>query len=370
MKVTENPLAGSTLLNWLRLLGDNGAVDRRYWARALFVTAATVGLSPLRLAQSALFGRRIGETAIDSGPVFIIGHYRSGTTFLQNLLARDPQLGFVSTTQAVFPGGFLLGGPVRSMLGLFLPDKRPMDEMEMSPVLPEEPEHAVANLSRCAFYHGLCFPRSMMHYFRRYVLFEGASESEIEEWRRTYLTVLRAATLASDGKRLVVKNPPDAARIPHLLEMFPDARFIFIHRNPYVMFPSIENFFSTSIRDWQLQEIDEEEIRENIFAIFAEVHGRYYADRGRIPAGHLVEVGFEEMERSPLALLGRIYDELGLPGFSAAEPAFRDYAESKVSYRKNRYSPDRATIEQISERWGGEVERWGYAIPSDLGGDG
>lgn len=363
ISITENPLAGGSFLNWARLWRDNAPLDGRYAPRAAYVTAMTLLWSPLRLLQRALYGGRLGRTRVREDPVFILGHYRSGTTHLQNLITRDPQWGFVTTTQAVLPELFLLGPFIRKILRAFLPEKRPMDNMAMSPDLPEEPEHAVGNLSPYCFYHGFCFPRRMMHYFRRAVLFQGAGPEDVEAWRACYLHVLQAATFAAGGRPLVIKNPPDTARLPLLLEMFPRARFIFLYRDPYVMYPSIHNFYTASIRDWQLQDIPEPDLRENIFTIYQELMDRYQADRGRIPPGRLVEVRFEDLEARPLEEMRRIYEALGLPGFEAAEGAFRAYIGAQAGYRKNRYRLDADTVQAISSRWAADIERWGYRPP-------
>ena len=51
---------------------------------------------PLRL----LFGRRIARQPLHPEPVFILGHPRTGTTHLHNLLALDPAFAFCSTFHA------------------------------------------------------------------------------------------------------------------------------------------------------------------------------------------------------------------------------------------------------------------------------
>ena len=363
ISITENPLAGGSFVNWVRLARANAPIEKKYIVRAVYVTVMTVLWTPLRLLQRLLFNRRITRTPVVEDPVFVIGHYRSGTTFLLNVITRDPQWGFVSTTQAVLPELFLFGRVIRRLLRLFLPEKRPMDNMEMSPELPEEPEHAVGNLSPYCFYHGFCFPKRMMHYFSRYVLFRDVPPKEVGAWKEVYLRVVKAATFAFKGKRLILKNPPDTARLPIILQMFPNAKFIFLHRNPYVMYPSIHNFYTANIRDWQLQDIPGDELRENIFTIYFELMQQYQKDRHLIPEGNLVEVRFEDFEQRPLEEAARIYRSLGLPGFEAAEAAFRQYIDSQAGYKKNRYKLDPATTEEISRRWAEDIERWGYTVP-------
>jgi len=360
LSITENPLAGGSFRNWIRLARANGPIEAGYRMRAVYVTFMTLLWAPLRLVQRLVFNGRVERTTIRDDPLFVLGHYRSGTTHLLNLISQDAQWGSVSTTQAVLPEMYLLGSPVRRLLRVFLPEKRPMDNMEMSPDLPEEPEHAVGNLSPYCFYHGFCFPKRMMHFFARYVLFRDAPGDVVKAWKRIYRKVLKAATFSAGGKRLVIKNPADTARIPFLLEMFPNARFIFLFRNPYVMYPSTHNFYTANIRDWQFHGIPDDELKQNIFTIYLELMRAYQRDKHLIPEGNLVEVRFEDFESRPLEELARIYSDLGLPGYQDAERAFRRYVDSQAGYKKNRYRLDPATVKEVSASWSEDIERWGY----------
>jgi hypothetical protein len=368
IKIAENPLAGGGFLNWLGLLRDNNRVRRRYLWRAVYVTFMTILFSPVRALQKVIFWRRIKNTQIEVDPVFMVGHYRCGATYLMNLMTQDPQWGFLSTTQALLPEMFLLGRPIREIFKLFLHEKRPMDNVLVTPESPEEPEHAIGNLIPYGFYQGFCFPDRMMDYFRDSVSFEGDTSGGIHQsWERAYLEILKACTLANDGKQLLVKNPPDTARIPSLLKMFPNAKFIFQYRNPYVMFPSIKNFYMAYILDWQLRDIPDEELDENILTIYEQIMERYQRDKQLIPEGHLVEVKFEDFEAHPLEELRRIYEHLGLSGFEDSIPTFLAYIDSQKDYQKNRYSLAPEQIERISQRWSADIQRWGYTPEESVG---
>jgi len=362
IKITENPLAGGTFLNWIRLLRENDGIESKYMLRVIYVTFMTVLFSPVRLIQKVIFGKKIQNTEIRADPVFIIGHYRSGTTFLLNLMTQDRQWGFISTTQALLPDMFLLGKPIRNIFNLFLHEKRPMDNILVSPESPEEPEHAIGNLSPYSFYHGFCFPKRMMAYFNKYVLFQNVTSKEINTWKDVYRSILKAATYASKGKRLIIKNPPDTARLKTILEMFPHAKFIFLYRNPYVMFPSIKNFYSAYIKDWQFQDVDDAEFCENIFSIYEKMMDNYQLDKKLIPDGNLIEIKFEEFEKRPIELLEHIYKTLNIAGFEEAKASFLAYADSQKKYQKNKYSLTAEQVKQITDRWKMDIERWNYTV--------
>jgi hypothetical protein len=236
-----------------------------------------------------------------------------------------------------------------------------MDNVEVSPESPEEPEHAIGNLIPYGFYQGFCFPDRMMDYFRKSVLFADDPSGIVQSsWRAAYLEILQACTLANGSKRLLIKNPPDTARIPALLEMFPDAKFVFLYRSPHVMFPSTRNFYNAYIVDWQLRDIDGEELDANILAIYQQLMDRYQRDKRLIPQGHLVEVKFEDFEQDPLSEMKRIYDRLNLPGFNDATALFSAYVDSQRDYQKNRYSLTPGQIERIRKRWSADIRRWEY----------
>jgi hypothetical protein len=362
IKIAENPLAGGGFVNWLRLLRSNNRVESRYLSRAVYITFMTLLFSPWRALQESVFGRRIEATRIDQDPIFVLGHYRSGGTYLVNLMTQDTQWGFLSTTQALLPDLFLLGRPIRNIFKLFLHEKRPMDNVRVTPESPEEPEHAIGNLVPYGFYQGFCFPDRMMDYFRSSVLFENDPSGKVHQlWKQAYIKILKACTMANRGKRLLIKNPPDTARIPSLVEMFPNAKFVFLYRNPYVMFPSIRNFYTAYIVDWQLRDIGDDELDENILTIYEQIMSRYQQDKQLISQDHLVEVRFEDFEKRPVDEMERIYRRLHLPGFEDSISAFADYADSQKDYEKNHYSLTPQQIERISHHWSADIQRWGYA---------
>lgn len=357
---TESPLAAGSFMNWIELYSKNKPIEPKYRLRAAFVSFMSFMFMPFRIVHRLLYNNKIKRTSIHKQPVFIIGHFRSGTTYLQNLLAQDKQFGYITTTQTLLPEMFLMGNWVNTLLRIFLPEKRPMDNVKMAPEFPEESEHALGNISQYCFYHGFCFPKKMQYYYKKYVLFENVNSNVINKWKNDYLYVIKSATYSFGGKQIFIKNPPDTARIPYLLEMFPNAKFIFLHRNPYVMFPSIKNFYSKSLLDWQFNEINSDELEENIFFIYESMIKKYEQTKHLIPQNNLIEVKFEDLELKPIETMQNIYVNLGIENFESAKNHFTQYANSQKSYEKNKYKPSPALLEKISTKWKEDIERWNY----------
>ena len=303
-------------------------------------------------------------TDIAHPPVFIIGHWRSGTTHLHNLLSKDPNLGFASTLQTVAPASFLVGRSLlRPLVARSMPDRRRMDNMALSVDLPQEEEYAMCNVCPHSFYVGWYFPRRMPELFRKYVLFEGISDQELREWRTAYLGVLRKATLHAGGKRLVLKNPVNTARLKHLLELFPDAKFIHIYRNPYTVFRSTQRLHRAALDMVSFQEVSDAAIETNVLTFYHDMMRRFFRDKDLIPAGNFAEVRFEDFEQRPMTELARVYESLGLPGWGEACSPMEEYLATQAGYKKNHCDLTQDCYAKVERYWQFAVEAWGYQRP-------
>jgi len=349
--------------NLVRLAHYAIDIHPRYLPRLALVVGTSVCSGPLRLLESAWHGRRVARIRLQEPPIFIIGHWRSGTTHLHNLMTQDSALGSLSMYQAMVPNCSLIGGAwLKSLLSRIVPLKRPMDDMVWPVDAPQEEEIPLAKLMPHAFYTRFLFPDKAQQLFNKYVLMEGAPSSAVKEFKRKYLRLLQVASLHAGGKRLVLKNPVNTARVRQLLELFPDAKFIHVFRNPYDVFASTRHLHRKMLGLTTLQAIRAEKATDAILGLYEVMMKRYFAERSLIPPKNLVEVRFEDLERDPLEELRRVYDRLELPGFAEAEPAFRAYAASQKNYRKNRLELPEEDRRRVDQRWAFAFRELGYGM--------
>src|SRR6202043_3561987 len=127
---------------WMKLLVRNRfAVSMRYWYIAFVITFISFFHTVLRLLQDAIFGRAIRKTQLKGPPIFILGHWRTGTTLLHDLMICDERFGYPTTYECVNPCHFLL--TERFLPRLFkwmMPASRPMDNMKLGFDRPQEDE--------------------------------------------------------------------------------------------------------------------------------------------------------------------------------------------------------------------------------------
>jgi omega-hydroxy-beta-dihydromenaquinone-9 sulfotransferase len=349
------------LSNILRLTNYSMSVHPQYGLRLLLIASTSLVTLPLRLWEKIFWGKRIANTSIQHPPLFIVGHWRSGTTHLHNLISQDPAFGYLSMYQALIPDCSLVGGNwLKSLLSKVVPIKRPMDNMTWPMDAPQEEENPLAKTLPHSFYTHFLFPLKTLELFKKFVLLQGASKAFIEEFKHKYYRLLQIATIHADGKPLVLKNPVNTARIPLILEMFPDAKFIHIYRCPYDVFTSTQKLCNSILPLTALQSIDSDKLDHTILELYEGMMQQFFTDRPSIPLGQIVEVSFEDLERDPRSILQYIYKELDLPDFNGAEPAFNSYIASQCSYRKNQFELSEQDRQLIDRRWAFAFHKLGY----------
>ena len=298
-----------------------------------------------------------------SSPVFIIGHWRSGTTLLHNLLSCDPQFGYCTTYQTVFPHLMLYGESLFKRIAKWcMPATRPTDNLELSVEQPQEEEFAIANMTPSSFYHFWIFPQNMALYRNKYLLFDSATESEVSEFCNATYKMMQIALHCQNRPRFLSKNPPHTARIALLLKMFPNAKFIYIVRNPYKVFHSTRNFFRTTLDSIALQSISDAELDYQILSTYKAMIERYEKQRNLIAPNRLFEIRFEDLQADMAGSIAKIYEHLDLGDFTTVQNSVTDYAASKSGFRQNRYKSDRATNNRIEHFCSSTIERWGYRL--------
>jgi len=317
--------------------------------------------SALYYLSEALFGRRAERCVIEPAPIFVIGHWRAGTTLLHELLACDPAHGYPTTYQCFFPGHFLLtGGLVRGWFNIFLPKIRPMDRVPVGVDRPQEEEFALVNLGLGSPYVTLAWPRHGPRDMD-YLDLSGLGAEAKRDWERGLLWFMKRLYY-KQKKRLVLKSPAHTARIRTLIRLFPEARFVHISRHPLAIVPSGLRLWKAlaSVQGLHNPVGDEPWLREFVLSVFERVYRAYEADKGLIPPGHLVEIAFEDLVADPKRVMKDIYAKLNLGDFARAEPGIDAYLESRKDYQPNVFEVPEALRREILERWAGYIERFGY----------
>jgi hypothetical protein len=314
--------------------------------------------------QECWYVSQIKRTPIKEAPIFIIGHWRTGTTLLHEYLILDERHTYPNTYQCLEPNHFLLTEDFFERWVRFLtPSHRPMDNMKAGWTRPQEDEFALCMLGLPSPYLTIAFPNRPPQ-CQKYFDLEGLSRRELVTWKRTFRRFLQVLTF-KNPKRLVLKSPPHTCRIKVLLEMFPDARFVHIVRDPRVVFPSTVNLWKSLYRKHGMQTPTFTGLKEYVFATFTRLYQRLHETQNLVRPNRFYELRYEDLVDDPIGEMEKLYSHLELGNFDEYVPRLKEYLADNADYETNRYELNPEQIAEIERRWGAVIRRYGYE--EDLG---
>ncbi len=345
---------------WIALIRTNGIPYKpKFFLRALILSALAL--------RNAQFRKR--ETSLESlthqikihPPLFIVGHWRSGTTFLHNLLSRDPRFTYPKTYQVRNPNTFLyIGQRFQDHLENREAYKRAMDNVHSSLQAPAEDEFALAAMTLTSPLIGWLFPKNQKKY-DAYTLIEENNADVLSAWQNHYLRFYRKIQYMNPDKIILSKSPLNTPRLHLLQTLFPGARFIHIHRNPSDVYRSTEHLYKTAVSRSAIQKITYN-IPNRILNRYRDIYTPYLQQKKEIDENHLIEIAFADLERDPMGVLQKIYTQLQLGDISACEEYFSAYLK-KLNHKKNAYKPlDSSIRRRIKEHWEPIYREWNYTI--------
>jgi hypothetical protein len=209
---------------------------------------------------------------------------------------------------------------------------------------------------------GYFFPKKMIEYFEKYVLFQQLPVSETETWKQGYMFLLKKISLANLDKQLVLKSPPNTARIKLLLSLFPNAKFIFLHRNPYDVYASNRQLWKVVQDNYALGSIRLFDSKKIILDTYSKMTHRYLQEKTLIPPGHLTEICYEDFIKRPAETMKQIYESLHLDNFEYCKNKIISFAERQKKYTvlNHKLPPDEMKI--VSENWEFFISHWNYPL--------
>jgi hypothetical protein len=353
---------GACFSAWVRLLATNRfAVHFRYWWVAAIATVVTFMHSVFWLIEQIFWRHRFQKTPRPDDPIFILGHWRTGTTLLHELMIRDHRHCYPNTYQCMEPNHFHIAEAfVTRFMPFLLPKRRPMDDMPTGWDRPQEDEFALCMMGQPSPYTHIGFPNNPPVDLDA-LDFRGFTEQQKAKWAAALADFLRRVAVLHPGKRLVLKSPPHSARIAVLVKRFPNARFIHIVRNPYVVFPSTLRLWSALYRNHTLQVPDHSQLENFVVQCGQRLYGALERDSHLIPAQRFHELRYEDLIANPVLEMEKLYRKLELGAFAEVRPMIESYFAGHRDYKPNRHEVTPEIRAKVNQHWSEIVQRFGYA---------
>ncbi len=355
------------LFTFLKIVFQNGGIDLRRIKNSPPWLIKTLFFEPFRWIELAAYNQKIKNHQILKHPIFILGYYRSGTSYLHQCLVQDDRFGHHTNYQMVLPEVMLTTEktlqPVFDFICQVFNITDSVHRVPLSFRYPgEEDATMTTNLDPKGAQWGYFFPKKMNEQFQKYVLFENISTNEIAAWKQSFVFLLKKISIANRQKQLVLKSPPNTARIKQLLSVFPDAKFIFIHRNPYQVYSSNKRFWEVLQKAYALQSAKSVDVNTIILDTYSQMMQRYLKEKELVPPGQLTELAYDDFIQNPVVSLRNVYGELHLDDFSYCEEKIKLFIGHQKQFVQLSHELPEAERKIVSEKLEPFIKHWNYQL--------
>ena len=279
-------------------------------------------------------------------PVVIVGPMRSGTTRLHRLLASDHRFAHLRSFETISPvprPGFeeVMAGRAKdfrpTLAKRILKVGRLANPRTLSihPTGPYEPEEELGLLV-ASFWSMKHDAQWNVPSYADWCL----RESAVPAYRHmaNLLRLIGWSQGESSLRPFILKTPQHMLDLDALLEVFPDARVIFSHRDPEEIVGSAASLAWNQTIIYS-DEADANRVGRQWLEKTAQQVERMRASRTRLPPGRSIDVRFDDMDRDWRATMAQVYDflELDMAPAVAGMEAFieRSRALKRTPHRYN-----------------------------------
>lgn len=323
----------------------------KYLIKAIGYNLIALLYLPAHWLEMLLFRRKIVKHQLSKDPIFVLGYWRSGTTYLQQLLCKDPEVGYLQQYDSLFPLGTILHKRMMKGIVNWIFRKtgftHPVHGVPMTVDFPSEEDIALV-LSwypyTPAWSH--MFPKRADHFFGK-PLFSEEGSAESKEFMDMYKYFVQRLSYMNNGKQLVLKTPTNTTKIAELIKLFPNAKFVYIERDPKEVFFSNMKLLHASRHQW-LQDMPDEQKVDVFLKTYPQMLQRYQETKHLIPKENLAELRFETFCENPLENLKDLYHKLGRTMSSEAEEIIKVFlAENHGKHRYHYEKPLPKEVEKL-----------------------
>jgi hypothetical protein len=305
--------------------------------RLLFLFQGACWSSLFSRIEKARFSLKLSDTKIPDDPIFIIGHWRTGSTFLHQLMSLDPNLHAPTLFEVALPDSFLVSDAYyRPVFNRIIGRHRPMDQVKIGMDEPQEDEYAILRITSYSPLEQLVFQNSG-HYFLNPETKFSPAKQELPKWTTDYKYFFRKLFFLHQ-QRIISKNPFNSFRINLLLELFPKAKFIHIHRHPFRVVPSAIHMWDILSRQNSLTRHTVRPSVGEVVPFLNKLLTTIDEETKKHPIGTIVDIRYEDIENDPVKKISGLYNDLNLPFSDSLTGNINNFIDEMKHYKKNEFS--------------------------------
>jgi len=299
-------------------------------------------------------------------PLIILGLPRTGTSFLFDLLSEDPEHRYLTNWEATVgqvppPGNYSWANDPRRKLGRHLlrfqnyliPQMKDIHTFHL-----DGPEECTSLL---------------MQGFSTLAIAAMFNVPSYSQWLTTadheptyvhFKRILQSLQWKYPGERWLLKSPSHIDAVDSILKVFPDARFVQMHRDPVKAVASFASLCA-AFRGLCSNSVDMAEVGEQALDRLAIDFERYLMVRKQCDSASFVDLQYRDLVDKPMTTVGAIYQHFDLPFSSVAQANMRAYLDKPREGGGHQYQPEDfgLTAEGIRSRFQAYIDT--FNIPLD-----
>jgi omega-hydroxy-beta-dihydromenaquinone-9 sulfotransferase len=325
--------------------------------RLVFLIQSAFWSSFFSWIERLRYAKALENAPVPDDPIFIIGHWRTGSTYLHQLMNLDPDLCAPTLFQVAVPDSFLVSHPYyRPIFKRVVSEHRPMDQVKIGMDEPQEDEYAIYRITNFSPLENLVFPKSPTYFLNHGSLFLPPGE-QVDSWNNAVKEFFKKLHFRS-RKRIISKNPFNSFRIKALYDIFPKAKFIHIVRHPSRVVPSTINMWNILQEQNSMNTTASSPEFSEVVGVLKNLLETVENARKDLPPGTLVQIRFEDLEASPVDVLKNVYRDLGLEFTAEFETGIKAFCQQNASYTKNVFSLTEEENSLIIRELGSHIRSW------------
>lgn len=337
------------------------------WFRAFKLVLGSIIIWPGLWIEKTFLSRKIWNQPIPPEPIIILGQARSGTTLLFKLLSSNSRWTYIDGMDLYFPFWppvirRLITAPLQALLKI-LHVKKPHFhnyDLRLSDPLEEDMQYCFS-LSPFSAYWGIVWAKRAEELMNATIAFKTTQEKEI--WKAAYLYGLKRIAYYRPNRRLVLKSPPSTGRVSTLLEIFPDAKFVHISRNPADIFRSLEQLANQVLfAKFSMQTATKPQIRELLIRHYQLLDANFRRDKSLVPEYQLCEVTYDEIMQDALGTIRRMFFDLKLEDWEQCEAELKIAIQKEANYVPNSVPTPKDIQELVAHHFSESCEDWGMIV--------
>ena len=278
----------------------------------------------------------LADSAVER-PLFQLGMPRTGTTLVSNLLAADPEHRSMLSWESNDPVPPATRETLKTDPRCIAAKKLDEEFLRSNPEMAKRHFEPADAPTECTFIHGHEFKSCMLEAMQPAPEYSRWLRDEADltlayAYEKRYMQVLQHKT----GGTWSVKMPSHALFLDSLVKIFPDARLVWIHRDPYKATGSLLSLIHsthTSITTQASRDYVRETYVPQMFN-----HIRRARDFDRRNPGRIVHVSYARLMRDPIAEMRRLYAALGTTLSEDALAGMQAYVDANPQNKHGAHS--------------------------------